>query len=599
MGILATQEQLDIVETAKNGQDLRIQAFAGSGKTSTLVLVSQELIKPSLYLAYNKAMAEEAKAKFPPHVEVRTTHSLAYAHIGNQYKHKLERPRGRYINVAGTGSEIGKFFKIKDIELSDDKKLSSAAIGLAIKTTVNTFEYSDDVVISEKHIPQSLIEDFKNRKGFIESTFKKTVLRYAKLLWEERTDLSSIVLCTHDTYMKLFQLSNPNLSGYEVLYGDEFQDANACFLDIFCKQTAQKIAVGDTFQAIYQWRGSVNAMEKLKYNQLCLTQSFRFGKQIGDVATQVLRDNKTGQLINEVKGWDRIHSVASDELNFDGTYTILFRTNAALLAEAVSLLSQGFKLNIEVDMKDFVKLLSSALALYSGDTKNVKHEDIVPFNTWNELETEGKANGELTRVVKIIKDGSALRYIKILENHYNTTEPDIILTSCHKAKGREWDIVVLANDFPSPYDSKGRWIGLDLAERNLLYVAVTRAKKALQYNQSVVDMLSWYGEASCDLNVRVKGIVKVDKYNIHKLPAFIDNNIGEHALDAVLRGVDELDMLESFERGEMSSEEAYDMGLIDEMGASVFSGDLYNQGSIGGVIDNHLTYMPTLGKRGK
>jgi hypothetical protein len=58
-------------------------------------------------------------------------------------------------------------------------------------------------------------------------------------------------------------------------------------------------------------------------------------------------------------------------------------------------------------------------------------------------------------------------------------------------------------------------------------------------------------------------------------------------------------MLESFERGEMSSEEAYDMGLIDEMGASVFSGDLYNQGSIGGVIDNHLTYMPTLGKRGK
>ena len=94
----------------------------------------------------------------------------------------------------------------------------------------------------------------------------------------------------------------------------------------------------------------------------------------------------------------------------------------------------------------------------------------------------------------------------------------------------------------------------------------------------------------------MKGVARVDKYNIHKLPAFIDNNIGDHALDAVLRGIDELDMLESFERGEMSHEEAYDLGLIDEQGYSVFSGDLYDQDSIGSMIDNHLAYMPTLSR---
>ena len=69
-------------------------------------------------------------------------------------------------------------------------------------------------------------------------------------------------------------------------------------------------------------------------------------------------------------------------------------------------------------------------------------------------------------------------------------------------------------------------------------------------------------------------MVHVDKYNIHKLPAFIDSNIGDHALDAVLRGIDELDMLESHERGEMSMQDAYDRGIVDEIGASRMSIDL-------------------------
>jgi hypothetical protein len=190
---------------------------------------------------------------------------------------------------------------------------------------------------------------------------------------------------------------------------------------------------------------------------------------------------------------------------------------------------------------------------------------------------------------------------------------------------------VLAEDFPSVYDAKGKFVGLDDQERNLLYVAATRAKKKLYYNNSVLEMLSttgtvqssqskhllrllerkvnsdMFGEHSFDttgdyesdnysngLSIRVKGIAQVDKYNIHKLPAFIDNNIGEHALDAVLRGIDALDMLESYERGEISQQQAYDAGIIDEMGASPYSGDLYDK-SLGKKIDDHLTYMPVMG----
>lgn len=644
MKITPTAEQRNIIDTALLGENIAIQAYAGASKTTTLLMTSQELIKPSLYMAYNKAMADEAKEKFPDHVEVRTSHSLAYAHVGNLYRHKLQRPRGAYKNLCGTGGEVGKYFKIEPLKLSKDKYLSVAAIGLCIRDTVNRFEHSADWSINDSHIPNHLIRDFKKRKGFVESSFRPMIVKWAKKLWELRKDVDSPILCTHDTYMKVFQLSKPKLTGYEVIYLDEAADVNLCLLDIFLNQDCQKLLVGDVYQSIYQWRGSVNAMAMTDFQELQLTKSFRFGQAVADVATKVLRNKHTGQYDAKLKGMETIESSTElDELQAEYPYTMLFRTNATLLAQAVEFIKDGVKLNIETDMSDFVKLLTSALALFQGDIKAVKHEAIVPFNTWDEMTTEASSNPELSRVAKIIKDGDALEYIRILETHYNVRDPNITLTTAHKSKGREWDTVVLADDFPSIYDAKGKFVGLDDQERNLLYVAVTRAKKKLYYNNSVSEMLSAtgtvlspeahhmmklldrklnsnvFGEHSFDqaawdeddeyfhnevyshqggkkggLKVNVKGITQVDKYNMHKLPAFIDNNIGEHALDAVLRGIDELDSLESYERGEISQQQAHDMGIIDELGASPYSGDIYDK-SLGKKIDDHITYMPVMG----
>jgi superfamily I DNA/RNA helicase len=71
----------------------------------------------------------------------------------------------------------------------------------------------------------------------------------------------------------------------------------------------------------------------------------------------------------------------------------------------------------------------------------------------------------------------------------NTDDPEIILTTAHKSKGREWDVVWLASDFPSNWNNKGEWVGLRDEERNLLYVAVTRARKHLIYNDTVKELL--------------------------------------------------------------------------------------------------------------
>lgn len=91
----ATQEQLDIVETSLRGNDMIIKAFAGTGKTSTLCLIANNLPhKRCVYLAFNKAIADEAKHKFPPSVVVKTTHALAYASVSKVIS--LKNVRGDY-----------------------------------------------------------------------------------------------------------------------------------------------------------------------------------------------------------------------------------------------------------------------------------------------------------------------------------------------------------------------------------------------------------------------------------------------------------------------------------------------------------------------
>jgi ATP-dependent exoDNAse (exonuclease V) beta subunit len=53
---------------------------------------------------------------------------------------------------------------------------------------------------------------------------------------------------------------------------------------------------------------------------------------------------------------------------------------------------------------------------------------------------------------------------------------DVVITTAHKAKGREWDGVSLAGDFKHPDD-------MDSDELRLLYVSVTRARKHLDITQ--------------------------------------------------------------------------------------------------------------------
>ena len=93
-GHTLTEEQVEILKHIKHSNDdLKIKAFAGTGKTSTLRTIAEFTQKINyVYMAYNKAIQVEAQSTFPKNVSCKTAHSLAYNALGiwrSSYKEKL------------------------------------------------------------------------------------------------------------------------------------------------------------------------------------------------------------------------------------------------------------------------------------------------------------------------------------------------------------------------------------------------------------------------------------------------------------------------------------------------------------------------------
>lgn len=484
--MIPTKEQATALEGVSSNPKVRIIAAAGSGKTTFLTMCAQQHPEPSLYLTFNKNMAEEARNKFPFNVDVRTTHSIAFAFTGRDIAHKLTRPKGAYKNVCGTGTEIARHFRIAPYVLQGGRSISGTAMGYAVKNTLARFEQSDSQEINYQHV--SFKEAAKEMKNpyFSKEEYVARVLKYAKKLWEERINPESQMMATHDTYLKLFQLKEISLSGYDRIYLDESHDSNPCLIDIVLKQDVPTVMVGDRFQAIYQWRGAVDALDMVDWPTFYLTKSFRFGEEVANAARSVLTDPE-GKILLPVKGNDQKQSKIVSEIEGD-CYTKVFRTNAALISEGIEMIALGKSIALNIDVRDFKSLIESVSALKDKNMKGVKHQDVVPFNSWGEFEEEVEVGSslELKRVYKYVKEGVHWEMLRILDSYVPPPNPKITFTTAHRSKGLEFDNVILAEDFKeSEYDANGDWIGWAEAERNLLYVALTRAKDQLVINSMV------------------------------------------------------------------------------------------------------------------
>lgn len=460
-----TAEQEKALEMFATGGNLAIEAGAGTGKTSTLVLLANSTPRRGQYIAFNKAIVTEAQAKFPSSVTCSTAHSLAYRAVGSRYQHRLRNSRRMRSSEIATRLGIdGLRFDRAGVDGTPKIVKAERLAGLAMEAITRFCQSADEQPMAV-HVPLITGLDAPG-----EYTHNNAVSRYllpfVRKAWADLMDENGSLPFKHDHYLKAWQLSGPRIQADYILF-DEAQDANPVMVAIVAAQThAQLVWVGDSQQQIYTFTGAVNALASVPADSRAfLTQSFRFGHEVAAVANELL-DRLDADL--RVSGWERIRSTVTAVAQPDA---ILCRTNAAAVREVMTAQDAGARPHLVGGGDQVVRFAKAAAELMAG--AQTDHPELACFSTWGEVETyveEDEQGGELKLLVTLVNDFGVDAILRALDNMVSERDADVTISTAHKAKGREWDTVQLGGDFPDQAQGE---------ELRLLYVAVTRARLEL------------------------------------------------------------------------------------------------------------------------
>lgn len=468
-----TEEQEKIISYAREGRNIAIQAYAGAAKTSTLAMISNTDIQTSLLISFNKDIAEEAKTKFNPSVECRTGHSLAYgAIIGRNIKLKNKLKAGKL----GSPEGFLYFYNILKIDSAEDRLNKYKYISY-MKDIINKFLYSTYEVEDMKKLIK-LYAEVNDIKSILDNIDKweEIILAY----WKELVNPDSDLSISHDVYLKLYQLSKPVLN-YKRIYVDEWQDSNPAIVDIVLRQKAQIIVVGDPFQAIYEWRGAIDAFDLVpeSFTFVSLSQSFRYSNLIGDAASRFL-NLFSGKTVPDIKG--------IDEPKDDGKTAYLFRSNVSLVTEVVDKLDtyerDCVRIYYTAPITQVVSTLYHIQSIVYGSEPKYPVPELADIHTLYELEEKMEFDKELQaayRLYMLMSKTGLTETINRLKNISTKTmqESSIIYSTLHKSKGLEFYTVHLMDDIPEDLEEVKKVFEENPQLVNLLYVGMTRAKSEL------------------------------------------------------------------------------------------------------------------------
>ena len=199
-----TDEQLAALNMAMDGKSFKIVAYAGAGKTTTLKLIAERLRGRGLYLAFNKGIANEAKQKFPGHIDCRTFHSLAYRHVSRDITAKLSLPR---FSPKRLGDDLG----LRTVQVRRQMEGKTTYVNL---TPARQARFVSDAVSNfcsthaSHPAPRHLI--FPSWISAADEEQLREILYPAvERRWEQSIDPRHPAGIGHDIYLKLWALSKP------------------------------------------------------------------------------------------------------------------------------------------------------------------------------------------------------------------------------------------------------------------------------------------------------------------------------------------------------------------------------------------------------
>ena len=473
MIIKGTNEQEEIWKEMTYGDShMMVYAGAGTGKTFTIVNGADSVAGRKCFLAFNKAIATELADQLPDDCEAKTFHSLGLGAI------KMVRRDCKIDNK--------KTYNIVNNLMGRKFKSASQLVKLISLLKSSMVEWDDRESI------QKIMDEFSIEfDGVLEMN---NALKYLPTIKNNCMDLSIV---DFDDMIWLPVVMDLNVKHYDVVFVDEAQDFNEVQRQLILKTCngGRMIVVGDPKQAIYGFRGADSASMKIFQDTLSessrgvkeftLSITWRCPKTVVAEANRFFKDYTCREDAEE--GVVRVNADFEPKVGD----MVLCRTNAPLIQECFSLISQGIPAfvlgrdigyslnllvkkvtkNMDMSIAEFLPLLKTHVSYQVDVLKKADKERMV-----QSVEDKHQCLIYLTKNAHTVQ--GILDNIKAIFG--DGKKRGVIFSTIHKAKGLERDNIWILKPELMPHPM-AKSAADKQQEKNLCYVAITRAKKTLNY----------------------------------------------------------------------------------------------------------------------
>ena len=465
-------QQLAVFEASKTG-NLVIEAVAGSGKTTTVLEAMHHCDAPrQLFLAFNKSIADTLRNRVPWNVEARTFHSLGLSMLKG--KKTVAGRKVLDIIKAETSREV-----FDECGYDAARAISRAkSICLGVYSPATRADFVQ--VVEEAEI-------------YFNDSFEEQILN-ALPRWYNTSitiDPTLDLIIDFDDMLLFPLLLETKFPSFDVVFVDEAQDLNYIqhmFLEKLAERGARIIAVGDSHQAIYGFRGARSdsmseLAEMFSARTLPLSVSYRCSRSVVQEAQQYVAHIQPKP--DAADGLVKWLEADPEPVEFQATDMVICRNNAPLFGLATQFLRARVPCQLRTSHgKELIKFIK-------GFKAKTPTELETKVNRWFEKEAKlASAKKQYYKIAfyeerrdivlsfteacdtidKIVQSITSLLY----------SERGTVLCSIHKAKGLEAPRVFILRQQLMP----SKWATTEeqlQQETNLRYVAITRSLDELYY----------------------------------------------------------------------------------------------------------------------
>ena len=477
---------------------LVIEATAGSGKTTTIVVACQSIptTKNVAFLAFNKSIATELQRRVPDHCKASTFHSAGYGACIKAFG-RMRVEAGKTRNTLK--AHLNNYYSSDDRDLF---RLLAPPISNLISLAKAHLVLSGEAIVKEWF-------GLADRFGIDVDFSKIDRAEFEEILsdiYEKVINQTSTVDFDDQIFFPIAK--NLPVKQYDVVMVDESQDMNPARHELalrMLKPNGRMIIVGDSSQAIYGFTGadtsSMSTMrDKLaaigKVETLPLSICYRCAKSVVAKAKEFCPSIEASEsspegTVQTIKYDKFIETVAS------GDY-VLCRTSAPTIGGCLALIREGRKAKVlgRELVKGLVTILKKADKIEAANMSD-------KLSDYKAIQTD-KMKGEASHA-KIMalqdkidcllavlghaiqrEDWSESNAVELIEETLESiftddeSNPGVTFSTIHKAKGLESDNIFIMHPelLPHPMASQP-WE--QVQEKNLAFVAATRAKLNLYY----------------------------------------------------------------------------------------------------------------------